>query len=393
MTTTDDVKLLLAATATREGDLDGAIGTIGAERTARLLTEELVFRSGLDELPVPEGESASATLVFPHDGRSLETTVSVTPKGAVLDEPPGEQDQPPTVITQQLTEVAGALYGPTELVTGATRTVRWPAPEVVVPGVQRRPLPTAFYAVVQRLLRSLDRKDPADLTELAVRYGTDKWSALHQYPQHYERHFGPLRDRALTILEIGIGGYDDRTAGGQSLRMWKRYFPRSVIHGLDIEDKSLVDQARVITVRGDQSDAGSLTELAECIGPFDIIIDDGSHLSPHVITSFHTLFPYLRPHGLYVVEDLHASYWKPLFDGSDRDLADPAYSVGFLKTLVDGLHHEEILTPDARIPQPTDQLIKGLHFYHNLAFIEKGPNVEGSPIAELLRNSAARENH
>ncbi|MET8681013.1 SDR family NAD(P)-dependent oxidoreductase [Streptomyces sp. NPDC004647] len=115
------------------------------------------------------------------------------------------------------------------------------------------------------------------------------------------------------------------------------------------------------------------------------VIDDGSHVSSHVISSFKALFPHVRPDGLYVVEDLHGSYWPALFGGSEDDLSDPEYTVGFLKTLVDGVNHEEFLDPGARPSQPTDSLIRGMHFYHNLAIIEKGANKEGSPIAELLR--------
>ncbi len=39
-----------------------------------------------------------------------------------------------------------------------------------------------------------------------------------------------------------------------------------------------------------------------------MIIDDGSHISEHIITSFKTLFPHLKKGGLYFVEDLHAGW-------------------------------------------------------------------------------------
>lgn len=50
--------------------------------------------------------------------------------------------------------------------------------------------------------------------------------------------------------------------------------------------------------------------MAESDAPYDIIIDDGSHMVRHVIASFEALFPYLRRGGLYIIEDLHTSYWK-----------------------------------------------------------------------------------
>jgi hypothetical protein len=51
-------------------------------------------------------------------------------------------------------------------------------------------------------------------------FGTDKWGD-HWYTQHYQRYFRPLRDKRLTLLEIGVGGYEDSGEGGACLRMWK----------------------------------------------------------------------------------------------------------------------------------------------------------------------------
>jgi hypothetical protein len=103
-----------------------------------------------------------------------------------------------------------------------------------------------------------------------------------------------------------------------------------------------------------------------------------------VITSFHTLFPKVRPGGLYVIEDLLTSYW-PGWGGSSEQLDSPATSIGFLKTLIDGLNHEEILESGGRKPEWTDTQIRGLHFYHNLAIIERGSNAEGGGPAWITR--------
>ena len=90
------------------------------------------------------------------------------------------------------------------------------------------------------------------LTELAREFGSDKWG-VHRYTPHYERHFGPLRDREIVVLEIGIGGYARERQGGASLRMWKWFFPRAQVVGLDIEDKSFVDEDRITSVQGSQT--------------------------------------------------------------------------------------------------------------------------------------------
>ena len=54
--------------------------------------------------------------------------------------------------------------------------------------------------------------------------------------------------------------------------------------------------------------------------------------------------------------------------------------MNFLKTLIDGLNYEEIARKDY---QPTyfDRNFTALHFYHNIVFVYKGKNNEGSDSA------------
>ena len=67
-----------------------------------------------------------------------------------------------------------------------------------------------------------------DLSKLALAFETDK-EGSHYYAKHYQHHFHHLRDKKLNLLEIGIGGYDCPKSGGNSLRMWKAYFPKANI--------------------------------------------------------------------------------------------------------------------------------------------------------------------
>jgi RimJ/RimL family protein N-acetyltransferase len=43
-------------------------------------------------------------------------------------------------------------------------------------------------------------------------------------------------------------------------------------------------------------------------GPFDIVIDDASHVSTHQQIALASLFPHVTPGGFYIIEDLH---WQP----------------------------------------------------------------------------------
>ena len=76
---------------------------------------------------------------------------------------------------------------------------------------------------------------------------------------------------------------------------------------------------KALLARFEQADAGFLQKVAGEFGPFDLIIDDGSHVNAHVITTFEVLFPLLKTGGLYVVEDTQTSYW-PVLGGSSRNL-------------------------------------------------------------------------
>jgi hypothetical protein len=217
-----------------------------------------------------------------------------------------------------------------------------------------------------------------NLNKLATIYGSDKWGTNfnkwgtnsdkfgpHWYTKYYQKHFRHLRKKRLNVLEIGV-------LKGESLRMWKRYFPKSQIFGIDILDARNIEESRIKIFQGDQGDECFLEDVFKLIGSLDIIIDDGSHQNKHVICSFQTLFPLLNDGGIYVVEDLQTSYW-PSFGGDSKDLNNPNTSMNFFKSLTDGLNYEEYENKEY-IPNYFDKHIESIHFYHNLVFIYKSCN-------------------
>lgn len=142
------------------------------------------------------------------------------------------------------------------------------------------------------------------LDEIGKKHGTDKSSLLHDYLRKYEKYLPFKREEPLKILEIGV-------LGGASLKTWKEYFFNSTIVGIDINPncKQYEDDGVFIEI-GSQYDANFLKYVAEKYGPFDMILDDGSHMNEHVIFSFENLFNYVKSNCLYVVEDTCTSYWK-----------------------------------------------------------------------------------
>lgn len=217
----------------------------------------------------------------------------------------------------------------------------------------------------------------SNLNRLAKIHETDKWGA-HWYTQHYHYHFNKFRNKSINFFEIGAGGYTSPFMGGNSLRMWKSYFKNSNIYSLDIHDKSPLNETRIKIFQGSQTDKDLLLEINKLVGPFDIIIDDGSHINENVITTFKILFPLLKDGGIYAVEDTQTSYFEE-FGGDLSNLDNPKTMINYFKSFIDGLNHVEYNKIDY-VPSYFEKNIQSIHFYHNLIFIYKKEYVETSNL-------------
>jgi hypothetical protein len=218
-----------------------------------------------------------------------------------------------------------------------------------------------------------------NLTILAKLYRTDK-TGDHNYTPHYMTHFRKFKNKRIKLFEIGVGGYKNPKAGGNSLRMWKKYFPFGKIYSIDIYDKSQLQEKNIKIYQGSQIDEDILKTICNNDGPFDIIIDDGSHINEHIIKTFSILFPTLKDGGIYVIEDIQTSYWDS-YGGDSKDLNNPITAMNFFKALTDCLNYQEI--PDENyIESYFDKKIVSMHFYHNLLFIYKDDNIELSNIVK-----------
>ncbi|WP_328746836.1 hypothetical protein OHT57_14695 [Streptomyces sp. NBC_00285] len=347
---------------------------LGAADCAQTLLRELVSRAAL--FPEPVGKT-TVKVSLRLGGELL--GCGVTLGGGVAEVVPSAPRTAVASLAQDLVELLRAVYGAPGRYTATLELhVAEPDRPLFDPADPAHAERAAAVTALHQLAAAIGGREQS-LDELAVRFGSDKWGG-HWYTPHYDRYFAPLRRRPVTVLEIGIGGYDAPDQGGASLRMWKHYFPRGTVYGLDIHEKHGIAEPRLVPLRGDQGDVRYLEGLAEGLGPFDIVIDDGSHLNHHVLTSFRTLFPHVRPGGLYVIEDVQTAYW-PGWGGNATDLHDSGTSMGLVKNLLDGLNHQE-RQPDADAAGPsyTDRNVSGVHVHHNLVVIEKAVNTEqGAP--------------
>jgi hypothetical protein len=243
------------------------------------------------------------------------------------------------------------------------------------------------------------------LTALALKHGTDK--ATHRYTSVYEKLFRPWRETAGKVLEIGIDF-------GNSLRMWQEYFTKAEIHGIDIHTRCNDFQTDRIKIHiGEQQDVDFLDKViaagfdktiyTDCVtlsdgrtldlkkagnlpeeipGPFDIIIDDGSHDSNHQIDSFMRLFRYgLSANGLYIIEDLHdaAFYGRP--DGDylkHHALRTLKQFVDCVNFIPDGWAPPQWASDNQKAPNWLAKNIVSITFYRFFCVIQKGNNEESS---------------
>lgn len=159
---------------------------------------------------------------------------------------------------------------------------------------------------------------------------SDKWSS---YLDYYDSLFYNSKNDPINLLEIGI-------QNGGSLETWASYFQnaRNII-GCDIDENCRVlsyNDPRIKLIVSDVNSPYSYQEINRTCNELDIIIDDGSHCSVDMLTSFVTYFDMLRPGGIYVVEDTHTLYWQSW----GGELSNPFNAYIFFKKLIDVINFQ-----------------------------------------------------
>lgn len=177
---------------------------------------------------------------------------------------------------------------------------------------------------------------------------------------NYDRYFNQIKNRKLKILEIGIGGHQSRHHGGSSLRALAKFFKRSEIFGIDIIDKKPHERKRIKTFMGSQIDKNFLEEIIKNHGPFDIVIDDGSHYVDHQNLSFKYLFPHLNFDGLYIIEDMLSAYVK--YMGGSVNIDDEKNLVTKFSQLTHNVYSEYIF-PEELKKLKHNEAISSIQFY------------------------------
>lgn len=205
--------------------------------------------------------------------------------------------------------------------------------------------------------------------EIARHYGCDKSSAHHNYGPTYTQYFEPLRSKPITLLEIGFGGYEYPDRGGAGARTWSEYFmhPSSLVISTDIHKKILKPSDLFLFYQLSQTDATGFIKIFDNHGAPDIITDDGGHIVQEVLHTFKFLFPYLKPGGFYVVEDVESAY-SDKWSGGNPNPNEGETTMNFFKRLTDQLNAEFFA---AEYRNEYAGKIDSIHFHRNMVVIKK----------------------
>jgi len=185
---------------------------------------------------------------------------------------------------------------------------------------------------------------------------------LMHYFDIYHRYFARYRGTPATILEFGV-------SHGGSLQMWKDYFgPEAKIIGVDIDPHCKeLEEPQVSIYIGDQEDRQFLGRLMSEIGPVDVVIDDGGHTMTQQITTFEEVYPKIKQDGVFMVEDLHTSYWEYYGGGYRR----PGTFIEYAKGLIDELNAWHSSGPaDFKVTDYT-RTTRSMHVYDSVVVFEK----------------------
>ncbi|GIV44041.1 MAG: hypothetical protein KatS3mg035_1164 [Bacteroidia bacterium] len=210
---------------------------------------------------------------------------------------------------------------------------------------------------------------------LSHKYNTDKKSSVHNYTETYWSLFKDKQLSVKNFLEIGV-------LNGSSVNVWNDFFTNANIYAIDINSEcKKFERDRIKISIGPQENHDFLkSEFLDKGISFDYIIDDGSHISRHQISSFEFLFDKcLNNGGLYIIEDTCCSYWgshEGALNKKDtcieyfKDKVDEINFYGFCKNNVLDRNNTYLLS---NYPNPTNfqKQIKSISFLNSLIIIEK----------------------
>ena len=170
-----------------------------------------------------------------------------------------------------------------------------------------------------------------DMCYLGKVCGTDKSpygesnATMHRHPYTavYAMLFAPLRNKHIHFAEIGV-------AGGNSALMWLNYFRNANLYFFD-RDADFLNNVKQFKIPGRDPYTGLMDvsvdgdvkialELANKDAQYDVILDDSSHEYEHQIRIIKESFPYIKPGGYMIVEDIYRTASESKYEDDLKDV-------------------------------------------------------------------------
>jgi hypothetical protein len=204
-------------------------------------------------------------------------------------------------------------------------------------------------------------------------FKTDKFN--HGYMSIYESHLSKyVFKNEFTLLEIGVKKRAAGITGCESLKLWRNFFPKARIIGLDIIDLNEL-QLQNTDIELYQVDCTKFEHIIAVLNSHsikpDVVIDDGAHTPESHQISFSAIFPYLLSGGVYFIEDLQTCFKTENFERWQVNNENNTFK--WLDDLSNKKSNSVFLSPEQN--SRCIKNIQGVKFYCNkkLAMIEKKP--------------------
>ena len=115
------------------------------------------------------------------------------------------------------------------------------------------------------------------------------------------------------------------------------------------------------------------------MGGVDVVLDDGSHNMNDIRASIETLFPQLSENGIYLIEDLHTSYWEMFGGGYNSE----ENFFNYVRELVDDMHRW-YHTAGSKHSKISDHCCS-IHIHDSICVLEKS-RVE-RPVFSIMQSA------
>ena len=188
-----------------------------------------------------------------------------------------------------------------------------------------------------------EKQTPADILNQFIKQRSTK---VGEFGYIYSEILANLTGDNIAILEIG-------QRRGETFKTLLDVLPTATVYGIDIgrgeyrqmnikaELEKYSSRARPFV--GDQTDEALLnrigTEALKKHGGFDMVIDDGGHSMEQQQTSLRVLSSYMKPRGIYAIEDIETSYYEQYGGG---EVGKPGTTIDLMKQLIDVVNRDYI---------------------------------------------------